>query len=733
VHADVRISNLHAFARLYGVVRWFHPSDAAATIDWDQFAIDGTRRVIEAPDRAALRAQLTALFAPIAPTVHLAGPGEVFPREPALHPDATDDLEVVAWQHEGFGDSTAASGYLSKRRHRRATTVDSGPWFGAVSQSVDAAPYRNHRVRLRGKLRAADHGQARMWMRIDRENGPHSFFDNMRSRLVGVNEWTPVEIIGNVEPDATRILFGAFMASGGQTWYDDFELAVEQDGAWAPIALADPGFESAEPLTSWHAGVSAEAGRSLASWELVADHDHPAGGEAALRITPKRKEVTDELFAATPAAGETVDVELVDGLRARVPIALYSRDGHTIGDDPAAALRAQATPAPPAGFDATAGIADVIVLWNTLDHFWPYWNTVHNDWPVALDRALADALDDRSVEDHVATLAHLAVAAPDDHSRISCPGQADPGYPPFAVDEIEGRFVITASEVEAIERGDELIAIDGQPAPAALAASAAVISGSPQWRKARALRNIAPGPIGAAIRVELRRAGALHTAQVTRADHITTERPVHAALERFADGVYYIDLAGVSMDDLDRVMSELAIAPGIVFDVRGYPRGNDQVLSHLVTHAEIANHWESIPELIRPETSATPAAWNETSSWNMPQLQVLAPHLAGRIAFLTGPGAVSYAETVMELIEHFKLGAIVGAPTAGTNGDVAQVTEPTGCTTYFTGRRVTQIGGARQHLLGVQPTIPAARTLAGMRAGRDDVIERGLRYVRTGS
>src|SRR4051812_46183506 len=29
---DSRVSNLHAFARLYGAVRWFHPSDAASAI-----------------------------------------------------------------------------------------------------------------------------------------------------------------------------------------------------------------------------------------------------------------------------------------------------------------------------------------------------------------------------------------------------------------------------------------------------------------------------------------------------------------------------------------------------------------------------------------------------------------------------------------------------------------------------------------------------------------------------
>lgn len=55
--------------------------------------------------------------------------------------------------------------------------------------------------------------------------------------------------------------------------------------------------------------------------------------------------------------------------------------GHTIGDDPAAARRAQAGPptVTPVGFDVVSGIADVIVVWNVLEHFWPYWSVVSVD------------------------------------------------------------------------------------------------------------------------------------------------------------------------------------------------------------------------------------------------------------------------------------------------------------------------------------------------------------------
>ena len=43
--------------------------------------------------------------------------------------------------------------------------------------------------------------------------------------------------------------------------------------------------------------------------------------------------------------------------------------------------------------------------------------------------------------------------------------------------------------------------------------------------------------------------------------------------------------------------------------------------------------------------------------------------------------------------------------------------------------RVTNRDGSQHHLLGVRPTIPVHRTLAGVRAGRDELLDRALAVV----
>jgi hypothetical protein len=726
-----RIANLHAFARLYGVVRWFHPSDAAALYDWDRFAIDGVHCVIDAPTPQALRIELAALLAPIAPTVQLAGAGQPFPDQRGLRPVASDSDEVVSWEHAGYGDSVMTGVYASKRRHRSRTIATGDLPYGALWQAVDAAPYRGARVRLRGKLRTASTALGRLWVRVERKDAT-GFSDNMSDRPLTSRAWSTIEIEGTVDRDATRIVFGPIMAGSGTVWYDDVELAVQGvDGAWRPIAIEDPGFEAADPWVHWKPGMDGPPVTSFEGWRATVDHDRPASGAGSLRVEPMTRVVGDELFADAPQPGETVDVELGSGLRARVPIALYSRDGHTIGDDPSAARRAQAEPfAPPStGFDAMTGLADVIVAWNVLQHFWPYWEVISVDWIGELDAALRDALDDRTLDEHVATLLRMSAAAPDGHARVTCGGKHRRIPPPFAVDVIEGQVVVVASADPEIRIGDIVLATDGHDASAELAAIAALASGSPQWRQVKARLQFGTGDGGSKLSVRVRRGHVEHDVTVERRDS-TLQPFTHPSIERLDDGTYYVDLSRASTTQFDAELEQIASAPAVVFDMRDRPHDVERVLSHLLAQPDDQKTWLAVPHVIRPDHRPSSVQGWDTSGWQLP---VTKPHIAGRVAFLAGPASASYPESALGLIEYYHLGAIVGAATAGANGNIAQIAEPSGCSTVFTGLRVTRLDGSRFHLIGIQPTIPASRTIAGVIAGRDEVLETALAYLRGGS
>ena len=83
----------------------------------------------------------------------------------------------------------------------------------------------------------------------------------------------------------------------------------------------------------------------------------------------------------------------------------------------------------------------------------------------------------------------------------------------------------------------------------------------------------------------------------------------------------------------------------------------------------------------------------------------------------------------MGLLERHGIGARVGEPTAGANGNVVSLDLPGGYSTRWTGLKVTKVSGKPLFTVGVTPTIPVQRTRAGVAAGRDELLERAFEVV----
>jgi hypothetical protein len=172
-------------------------------------------------------------------------------------------------------------------------------------------------------------------------------------------------------------------------------------------------------------------------------------------------------------------------------------------------------------------------------------------------------------------------------------------------------------------------------------------------------------------------------------------------------------------------LPKLGTASGVVFDVRGYPTdAAAQILPHLMDASE-GDRWMHVAKIVGPFGRFD--GW-QSYGWD---IKPATPRVAGTIVFLTDERAISYAESVMGYVADRKLGTIVGSTTAGTNGNVATFVVPSGFVVAFTGMRVTgHDGRTPYHLVGVRPDIAVTPTLAALRAGRDEVLDRALALIR---
>src|SRR5262249_33077317 len=144
-------------------------------------------------------------------------------------------------------------------------------------------------------------------------------------------------------------------------------------------------------------------------------------------------------------------------------------------------------------------------------------------------------------------------------------------------------------------------------------------------------------------------------------------------------------------------LPDLEKAKGIIYDLRGYPHSSPALIGHLIDKPVTCARW-NVPVTIYPDRQKVTF---EFSNW---PVQPQKPRFHAKVAYLTDGRAISYAETYLGIIEHYKLADIVGTPTAGTNGNINPFTLPGGFRVIWTGMKVLKHDGSQHHGVGIQTT-----------------------------
>jgi C-terminal processing protease CtpA/Prc len=452
-------------------------------------------------------------------------------------------------------------------------------------------------------------------------------------------------------------------------------------------------------------------------------------GAPPASVEPYRCHGTRAAPVPDPAHPFVADLE--GGITVSVPLALVtSEEARTATWQPRPATERFTTR------DRATRLADVALLWMVPQHFYPYFDVVSTDWPAALQRALREAATASSDSAFDATLDRLIAALRDGHGNVVRSGRVWV-FPDVRLGWVEHRVVVTAvgdsAAAAGVRRGDEVVSVDGRPVDVALDEAEERTSGAtPQWIRQVALRKMLAGAPGTVVELGLRDPLVPNDSpRRVRLARISAVPPADSRPAKVAElrpGVWYVDLDRVSDADVAAALPQLAEASGIVVDMRGYPSDVNTVslLDHFADSTIHSARFQR-PLVVRPDHQQMLFAGE---GWTIPPA---APQLHAKVAFLAGAGAISYAESTLGVVEENHLGAIVGETTAGTNGNINPFTLPGGYTVVWTGMRVQKRNGTPHHGVGIKPTVPVSPTLQGIRAGRDEVLERALQIVDAGA
>lgn len=675
--------------------------------------------------------------------------------------------------------TTVHGGHGAARLVRTAKTAGE---FSAISDSI-AVDFTGEVIELHGFLRTDGvKGAAALWLREDSNDGVVQFTNGEAENLAGTNGWAEHTLRLPLDPTATKVIWGVLLSGEGTVWADDMRVVVDDKPIWdapyaphvpAPAEL-DHDFDGGSGIT-----LAALAPIQIANlavlgrvWGFLKYH-HPkvTAGQvqwdyALFRVLPKILAATDR------ASAEAALLAWIDGLGpvaacqpcatldehdlALAPALAWLDDRSTIGEALGAKLHAihAARPSGPQYYVGLArGVGNPtftheeayptvklpdpgfqLLAWFRLWNAIAYW---------APNRALADRWDDQLAAfipramladgTKAYTLAMMAAIAKVADTHANLWGSLDE-RPPVGSCElaVELRFVgkravvVTGDASKQLVPGDVITSLDGTPLDTLIAAWTPYYADSNEAARLRdiaeAMTRGACGPIplkrdrrGVKQRLELAR-----TPRVERTAIHTHDLP-GPTFRLLAPEVAYLKLSSVKADEVARQIEQAAGTKGLVIDIRNYP-------SEFVVFALGTLLVDKPSPFVRFTIGdlANPGAFH----WSEPlSLEPAAPHYGGKVVVLVDEISQSQAEYTTMAFRSSPRTVVIGSTTAGADGNVSRVALPGGLHTMISGIGVFYPDKRPTQQIGIVPDRVVVPTIEGLRAGRDEVLEAGLREI----
>lgn len=242
------------------------------------------------------------------------------------------------------------------------------------------------------------------------------------------------------------------------------------------------------------------------------------------------------------------------------------------------------------------------------------------------------------------------------------------------------------------------------------------------------------GDPGAPLRLDVLRGDERLQLQVERWAEPNKPDASHEIVRKLADGrVGYADLSYLTPADVPAMFETFADTDAIVVDMRGYPNGTAWTIAPYLDQHPGPTPAASFLQPLVSQGLYGPEHGNNRKRFvqALPERDV--DPYTGRTVMLIDDRAISQAEHTGLFFHAANGTTFVGSPTAGANGDVTAVRLPDGLVVMFTGQAVVPLDRAPLQRVGLQPDLPVEPTIAGVRAGKDEVLEAALVWLEEAS
>jgi len=382
--------------------------------------------------------------------------------------------------------------------------------------------------------------------------------------------------------------------------------------------------------------------------------------------------------------------------------------------------------------DSALRLVGLYRFWNMIAYWYPYRDLISENWDNVLREFVPKiwAADDST--SYRLTLMALIARINDGHANLwsALPNRPPAGsyYVPVKLRFVEGRVVVagylhpTLGPATGLRVGDVIRAVNGASVESLVKTWAPYYGASNEPSRLREIVNALTRGGPGEVRMTIERDGSATQVRAARASTdsvdqgaMTTHDLAGDTFRLLAPDVAYLKLSGVSTEGVANYLSAAAGTKVFVIDIRNYPKsfvvftlGN-----HLVSqHSEFARFTYGDP--------SNPGAFRWTEPVSLTPAQ---PTYQGKVVILVDETSQSQSEYTTMAFRSSPQALVAGSTTAGADGNFSRVPLPGGLSAGITGIGVFYPDRRPTQRLGIIPDLVVRPTIAGIREGRDEVLE----------
>jgi C-terminal processing protease CtpA/Prc len=385
-------------------------------------------------------------------------------------------------------------------------------------------------------------------------------------------------------------------------------------------------------------------------------------------------------------------------------------------------------------------------VWNVMHYFFPHHDLMDRSWDSVLTEFLPRFASADKSEDYGLLAHELLAQLQDSHcaalNGLAATARQHVGYPVSSIllRTVHGEMVVVSADASVKDKvrvGDVVLAVDGEPIASRRDKLKKYISAStPQIVNRSLSLAVLLGPLDSPARLTLRAPdGAVREESLPRTQDDISLWPWRGPQPERTTPVYsvlpesygYIDIVRLTDEQVQPALEAVRNSPALILDMRGRPSNiaGWGVCSRLTENSYTVLKSRT-PFVESPDPSQNTSGYKEQIASPSPQWKY-----AGRVIVLINEFAQSAAEHSCQGFEAAAKGRIkfIGTPTSGANGNVTVTSMPGGIIARFTGMDIRHADGRQLQRVGIQPDIRVEPTIAGIAAGKDEVLEAAIKFL----